>query len=268
LNLCNLGKVGHYSIYSAHATIVVAGWDCSKYTSYSFLYPGPATCQERSDEQDEEDDGDEDKHENEYDPELVPPEDGFGTEGWDEAFVAEKYNLDPRVRFICAVQYRVVLALQEYESLVAHLHEIEAWVRRTTSLCCTTILTKIQMNISMDSSARTVGSEGPAGKCLTHRQLADCVSQMIRLIIRFHELLSESIRAWSKFSGVQGDIACFSDLTDEMACTAMDNIRDAFEVLSGLVQKLKSLEGCFQETAKIVSIEKRITMVFAYRYSA
>jgi hypothetical protein len=223
-------------------------------------------CQERENEQEEEEeeDGDEDKHEDEDDP----PEDGFGTEGWDEAFLPEKYSLDPRVRFICAVQYRVVLALQEYTTLVAHLHEIEAWARNTTSLCCTTILTKIQMNISMDSSARAVGSEGPAGQCLTHRQLADCVSQMIRLIIRLHEFLSESIRAWSKFSGVHGDIAYFADLTDEVAYTAMDDIRDAFEVLSGLGQKLKSLEGCFKETAKIVSTEKRITIIFAYRYSA
>jgi hypothetical protein len=72
-------------------------------------------------------------------------------------------------------------------------------------------------------------------------------------MIRLQECVSESNRAWSKFNSVHGDIAYFSDLTDEVACSAMSKIRDAFEDLDGLGQKLKSMENCFKESAETVS---------------
>jgi hypothetical protein len=89
--------------------------------------------QSREGDQDEDDEGEEVGHEDE-ESDFEPFEDGFGTEGCEEEFAVKKYSLDPRVRFICAVQYRVVVALQEYRYLIDHLNGIEDWVRQITSL--------------------------------------------------------------------------------------------------------------------------------------
>jgi hypothetical protein len=262
------GTVGRYSIYSAHATIVVAGWDQSKYTGYSFLNPGPAVYQQDKDEEEEEDDDDDDQdkedcHHEESDSDLEPSEDEFATDGWIEFLKADDRSWDPRVCFIWAVQIRIVLALQEYKYLIAHLGDVEAWVNLTW-IYLRVVLTVLQLNRSLDLTTRTMGRGARSQKCLSHTQLADCVTRITMLIIRLRDVLSETIRAWTKFNGPHGDIAYFSDLTNERAVAAIANIRDAFEDLTGLEQKLKSMESCCKELAEAVSFENPIAILNTY----
>lgn len=122
------------SIYAAHATIVVTGWDRSKYTAYSFLDPGPTTQSPEDEEGDEECDEEDDPEDGEIlDSELLPEdaEDEFATHGWQECLHLNDSisSWDPRVRFLRAVQIKVTVAFQEYDYLIGSFFEFMTRVR-------------------------------------------------------------------------------------------------------------------------------------------
>lgn len=109
------------SIYAAHTTIVVSGWDRHKYTAYSFLDPGP-DMQAAEDEQDEDSDGDSELGESDELDHEIPPEDGFATYGWQS--LVDHRSRDPRVCFLRAVQIKAIVAFKENEYLIENIREI------------------------------------------------------------------------------------------------------------------------------------------------
>lgn len=117
-----------FSIYAAHATIVVSGWDPFKYTALSFVEPGP-DVRPFEDEQDDEFDDDEDLED--ADSELLPEdiEDKFATYGWQDFHRVNDRSLDPRVRFLQTVQIKIKVAFQEYDYLVDYLSHTVDWVQ-------------------------------------------------------------------------------------------------------------------------------------------
>lgn len=124
-----LGLKGR-SIFAAHATIVVSGWNSSKFTALSFIEPGPDV--RSAEEQDDSADEDEDLDCNESpEPELLPEdtEDQFATYGWQTFHRLHDRRWDPRVCFLRAVQIKIKVALQEYDYLIEHLCHVVDWVR-------------------------------------------------------------------------------------------------------------------------------------------
>lgn len=77
---------------------------------------------------------------------------------------------------------------------------------------------------------------------------------MTTLILKLREQLSETIRAWAKFSGEHGDIAYFSDLSNCIADEATDGMRDAFKDLLDFEQKVMSMEELCKMWARTVSL--------------
>lgn len=93
------------------------------------------------------------------------------------------------------------------------------------------------------------------GNSLSQVKLSEYVHRMTNILVKLREFLAEINRAWSKFSGKHGDIAYFSDLADRLADEAISNMRDDFESLIGLEQKICSMEKSCQILAKKVSFE-------------
>lgn len=125
-HICRRDLLGR-SIYAAHATIVVSGWDYTKYTAWSFVEPGPVV---RQTEQEQDDWSDQDEEADDSDSKLLPEdvEHKFATYGWQHFIRVRDLSWDPRVYFLRAVQIKITVALQEYEYLIDHLSRIEELV--------------------------------------------------------------------------------------------------------------------------------------------
>jgi hypothetical protein len=125
-------KLPWCSIYAAHATVVVSGWDRSKYIAYSFLNPGPSVQEHEPDEDsaelEEEEEAGEFNDGEDADPED-PSEDEFATYGRHDFLIDNDRSWDPRVCFLRAVHNRVEVASAEHKYLIEYLWDIDTWVR-------------------------------------------------------------------------------------------------------------------------------------------
>lgn len=143
------------SIYATHATIVVSGWEPTKYTALSFVDAGPVieSWDDDHDEESEESEG--------WDTKLLPDdmEDEFGTYGSHGFSRINNRNWDPRVCFLRAVEVKITVAWSECRYLIGYLENIEKWVQYQMSLFQAE-LTVIRLRFSFlegaDRTARTV----------------------------------------------------------------------------------------------------------------
>ncbi|KAF2831926.1 hypothetical protein CC86DRAFT_280925, partial [Ophiobolus disseminans] len=235
----------HCVIYDAHTSLVIAGWDRSKYTGYAFLDPGssqPHFDEEQDANNESGDDEDDEEEEEDEIMESDPIEDYFATDGREQFQDANLPIWDPRVTFLRAVQTRVHLALQEYCYLTRHVDaDIQAWM-------------KINMGLTAGLPANWKRFESP----LSDGELSDCIAHMTQLVRQLREHLSKMTWVWTKFEGVHGDMAYFSDLHDPRATIAIDCIRDAFTGLESLAEQLAFREESCKEAAKIVTLRNSV----------
>jgi hypothetical protein len=61
------------------------------------------------------------------------------------------------------------------------------------------------------------------------------------------------VNSWKRFDSSSGDIAFFSDITNNAARVSLGNIRESFEDLSELETDLRHLDESMKEICKLVS---------------
>jgi hypothetical protein len=77
--------------------------------------------------------------------------------------------------------------------------------------------------------------------------------QTISLLRCLRPHLARTVNSWTRFDSSSGDIAFFSDITNNAARVSLGNIRESFEDLSELEIDLRYLDDSMKEICKIVS---------------
>ena len=251
--LADSDQIKHCAIYDAHASVVISGWDRSKYTGYAFLDPGSIEHHFEGDDVDDEAEEDGDNSDDSETAEIEPIEDHFATDGRSQFQDADSPVWDPRVAFLRAVHTRVQLALQEYSYLFGHVEVyMQTWVR-LIQLPSYQWLTIMQMKENMGLTSGLPASWKQFESPLSDKELFACITHMKQLVRQLRAHLSKTTWVWTQFEGVHGDIAYFSDLSDLMATVAIDGIRDAFTDLMSFEEQLVFMEESCKEAAKTVS---------------
>ena len=81
----------------------------------------------------------------------------------------------------------------------------------------------------------------------------DRVTHTIDLSSRLRQNLSHSMRAWDLYSDPDGDACYFSDMNTRDVLKLMHNIKESFQGLRGLEQKLNTITEFCETSSKIVS---------------
>jgi hypothetical protein len=135
LHLSSPSKEGSYVICELHSSLVVSGWDDSKWAAYGFTNTDPESDDETDTLDDEQDDATLDEIDDEYDvsPTDWGLEDRLASDGGSDVVSREHPIWDPRLYFLQLTDLRLRAVRKEWSYLV---HKIVASVKNQVIVQC------------------------------------------------------------------------------------------------------------------------------------
>ncbi|EUC36893.1 hypothetical protein COCCADRAFT_33883 [Bipolaris zeicola 26-R-13] len=203
LELANAdGQIAPHSIYRGHMTLVICGWSNLQWTGYVF---------------------------------SQADKDNLNTEDMDELkghFLTSEYGFDfntppqsiktwdARRYWLRLVAHRIQYVLREWLYLVRTVEEgVEAW--KSQDPC-------------------NSGTNKDAVLADYIKRSLDKTLQTMQLLRQLRDTLSATLRAYNRFTKLNGDMCYFSDISD---CSSVQNsIVESFEKLTDLLSRLCSLD--------------------------